>query len=95
MRKIDPLVVEYQHDKHRPRESEALLILQKIASLVKPIMRQRDWKVGTLSEFYPAQKNLLGLNINAGQKICLRLRYPSDERQFLPLEQVVDTMLHE
>ena len=95
MREIDPLVVEYQHDKHRPRESEALLILQKIASLVKPIMRQRDWKIGTLSEFYPAQKNLLGLNINAGQKICLRLRYPSDERQFLPLEQVVDTMLHE
>lgn len=95
MREIDPLVLEYQHDKHRPREAEALHMLQKIVSLVKPIMRQRGWKVGTLSEFYPSQRNLLGLNINAGQKICLRLRYPSDERQFLPLEQVVDTMLHE
>ncbi|KAL2821726.1 WLM domain-containing protein [Aspergillus cavernicola] len=95
MRELDPLVLEYQHDKHRPRESEALLVLQKIASLVKPIMRRRSWKVGTLCEFYPQQRNLLGLNVNAGQKICLRLRYPSDQNQFLPLEQVVDTMLHE
>ncbi|KAE8140699.1 WLM domain-containing protein [Aspergillus pseudotamarii] len=95
MREIDPLVFEYQHDRHRPRESEALTMLKKIASLVKPIMRRRAWKVGTLSEFYPHQQNLLGLNINRGQKICLRLRYPYDERQFLPLEQVVDTMLHE
>jgi hypothetical protein len=95
MRELDPLVSEYQHDKHRPREAEALLMLRKIASLVKPIMRQRAWRVGTLCEFYPQQRNLLGLNVNAGQKICLRLRYPSDERQFLPLEQVVDTMLHE
>lgn len=95
MREIDPLVFEYQHDRHRSRESEALTMLKKIASLVKPIMRRRTWKVGTLSEFYPHQQNLLGLNINRGQKICLRLRYPYDERQFLPLEQVVDTMLHE
>ena len=33
--------------------------------------------------------------MNRGQKICLRLRYPGDKNQFLPLEQVVDTMLHE
>jgi hypothetical protein len=95
MREIDPLVAEYQHDKGKLREAEALSTLQKIASLVKPIMRQRSWRVGTLCEFYPAERNLLGLNINQGQKICLRLRYPSDERQFLPIEQVVDTMLHE
>lgn len=95
MREIDPLVLEYQHDKHRPRESEALMVLRKVASLVKPIMRRRDWKVGTLAEFYPNQRNLLGLNINGGLKICLRLRYASDQRQFLPVQDVVDTMLHE
>ncbi|KAE8150304.1 WLM domain-containing protein [Aspergillus avenaceus] len=95
MREQDPLVFEYQHDKHRPRESEALLMLRKIASLVKPIMRRRNWLVGTLSEMYPPQRNLLGLNYNGGQKICLRLRYASDERQFLPMDEVVDTMLHE
>ncbi|KAI4182597.1 MAG: hypothetical protein L6R41_005885 [Letrouitia leprolyta] len=91
----DPLVLEYQHEKSRPREAEALQTLRKVASLVKPIMRQRSWRVGILTEFYPPEQNLLGLNWNRGQKICLRLRYPGDERQFLPLEQVVDTMLHE
>jgi hypothetical protein len=30
-----------------------------------------------------------------GRKILLRLRYAGDANQFLPLEQVVDTMLHE
>ena len=92
---IDPCVSEYQHEKHRPREKEALEALRKIASLVKPIMRQRGWRVGVLTEFYPQETNLLGLNVNKGQRICLRLRYPGDERQFLPLEQVTDTMLHE
>ncbi|KAG5999907.1 hypothetical protein E4U54_001618 [Claviceps lovelessii] len=38
---------------------------------------------------------LLGLNVNRGMKICLRLRYPGDRNQFLPTENVVDTMLHE
>ncbi|KAJ5887529.1 hypothetical protein N7495_007570 [Penicillium taxi] len=95
MREQDTLILEYRHEKKRPRESEALLILRKVASVVKPIMRQRSWRVGALCEFYPGQKNLLGINVNSGQKICLRLRYPSDERQFLPFEEVVDTMLHE
>ena len=91
----DSTVSEYQHEKHRPREAEALHTLRKVASLVKPIMRQRGWRVGVLTEFYPPETNLLGLNWNKGQKICLRLRYPGDANQFLPLEQVVDTMLHE
>ncbi|KAL8991799.1 MAG: hypothetical protein Q9169_007638 [Polycauliona sp. 2 TL-2023] len=95
MQEQDPLVSEYQHEKTRPREADALQTLRKIASLVKPIMRQRGWRVSILTEFYPPEQNLLGLNWNRGQKICLRLRYPGDERQFLPLEQVVDTMLHE
>ncbi|KAJ5305998.1 hypothetical protein PENANT_c047G06867 [Penicillium antarcticum] len=95
MREFDTLISEYRHEKKRPRESEALFILRKVASLVKPIMRQRAWRVGALCEFFPQQRNLLGLNVNHGQKICLRLRYPSDQKQFLPIEEVVDTMLHE
>ncbi|PGH07236.1 hypothetical protein AJ79_06340 [Helicocarpus griseus UAMH5409] len=94
MRELDPLVSEFQHLKAKPREAEALTTLRKIASLVKPIMRQRGWRVGTLAEFYP-ERSLLGININRGEKICLRLRYPSDDKQFLPLDQVLDTMLHE
>ncbi|KAG8526966.1 uncharacterized protein KY384_008395 [Bacidia gigantensis] len=91
----DPSVSEYQHEKHRAREADALHMLRKIASLVKPIMRQRGWRVGVLTEFFPEERNLLGLNINKGERICLRLRHAGDERQFMPIEQVTDTMLHE
>ncbi|KAF8865284.1 WLM-domain-containing protein [Acephala macrosclerotiorum] len=95
MPEIDALVSNYSHLDKLPREKDAIHSLKKIASLVKPIMRARGWRVGTLAEFYPEQQNLLGINYNKGQKICLRLRYPGDKNQFLPLEQVVDTMLHE
>lgn len=92
---LEPLVNNFEHLSEKRRAAEALEKLKKIASLVKPLMRQRNWRVGTLAEFYPAEHNLLGLNINQGQKICLRLRYPGDDTQFLPIENVVDTMLHE
>ncbi|KAI1618510.1 WLM domain-containing protein [Exophiala viscosa] len=92
---MDPLVDQFQHLTDKRRGSEALQMLQKIASIVKPLMRQRNWRVGVLAEFYPHERNLLGLNINRGEKICLRLRYPGDDTQFLPFENIVDTMLHE
>ncbi len=95
MHEHDPLISEYSHEAHRPRAPEALQTLRKVASLIKPLMRQRNWHVNILAEFWPDDKNLLGLNHNGGQKICLRLRYPYDENQFLPMENVVDTMLHE
>ncbi|KAK3394646.1 WLM domain-containing protein [Podospora didyma] len=91
----DLLVGSFSHLKDLDREKDALHTLKKIASLVKPIMRPRGWHVGQLAEFYPSERNLLGLNVNRGEKILLRLRYPGDRNQFLPFEQVVDTMLHE
>ncbi|KAF3764384.1 WLM-domain-containing protein [Cryphonectria parasitica EP155] len=94
-REHDAQVLSYRHIRELPRADEALHSLRKIASLVKPIMRARGWKVSELCEFYPSQQNLLGLNVNRGQKIMLRLRYPGDRSQFLPIEQVTDTMLHE
>jgi hypothetical protein len=60
MPELDALISEYSHLKNLPREKEALHALQKIASLVKPIMRARSWTVGTLAEFYPDSHNLLG-----------------------------------
>ncbi|KAL0935042.1 WLM domain-containing protein [Colletotrichum truncatum] len=91
----DALVLSYSHLPDFPRAKDALQILKKVASLVKPIMRARGWKVRELAEFYPDQANLLGLNVNRGQRILIRLRYPGDRSLFLPIEQVVDTMLHE
>ena len=60
MAEIDPLILSYSHLAHLPRAKEALHALKKVASLVKPIMRARGWKVGQLTEFYPDQPNLLG-----------------------------------
>jgi hypothetical protein len=56
----DALISAYSHLGKLKRGDEALLTLRKISSLVKPIMRARSWRVGTLAEFYPDQKNLLG-----------------------------------
>ncbi|UZP33080.1 hypothetical protein NXS19_000896 [Fusarium pseudograminearum] len=95
MSEHDALVLSYSHLAKLPRASEALQTLKKVASIVKPIMRARNWKVRQLAEFYPEQHNLLGLNVNRGAKICLRLRHAGDRNQFMPIENVVDTMLHE
>ena len=111
MREIDAHFDAYEHLDHLPRAKEALLTLRKAASLVKPMMRKRGWKVGTLAEFLPDAPQLLGeswlaifkrlcsipvgLNINKTDKILLRLRYHHDSRQFVPVEQVIDTLLHE
>jgi hypothetical protein len=58
----DPLVFSFSHLKDFPREKDALHTLKKIASLVKPIMRARGWKVTELAEFFPDQANLLGMS---------------------------------
>lgn len=95
MLKTDTVILKYQHQMFRPREAEALEILRKVASLVEPIMRRRRWKVKLLAEFYPPKESLMGLNWSRGDKICLRLRNPSEERKFLPMEYLVNIMLHE
>ncbi|KAI0106003.1 WLM-domain-containing protein [Daldinia grandis] len=92
---LDPLVLSYSHLINFPRENDGLRTLRKVASLVKPLMRARKWYVGQLTEFYPNEHNLLGLNVDGGRRICLRLRYAHDRNQFLPIAEVVDTMLHE
>lgn len=65
MSEHDLLVFSYVHLANFPRANEALHTLRKIASLVKPIMRARGWKVGELAEFYPNQANLLGMLCSA------------------------------
>jgi hypothetical protein len=64
MAEHDALISGYSHLNKFPREREALHALKKIASLVKPIMRARNWKVGTLAEFWPDQQNLLGMKLS-------------------------------
>ncbi|GAB7354754.1 hypothetical protein MBLNU459_g5161t2 [Dothideomycetes sp. NU459] len=91
----DSLFHSYEHLTGLPQPEEALKRLRKIASLVKPIMRKRGWQIQVLTEFMPDDARLLGLNINRTYKICVRLRYSHNPGTFLPIEQAVDTMLHE
>ncbi|KAI9502644.1 hypothetical protein GGI25_005590 [Coemansia spiralis] len=81
--------------KCRPNSSDALVLLQRIAAQVRPIMQKRGWKVTMLREFYPRSPNLLGLNVNHGLEIRIRLRGPYNDSQFLIYEDLVGTMLHE
>lgn len=79
----------------KPREDEARDILEKVARQVQPIMRKRKWKVKILSEFCPPNPALLGLNVDGGAEVKLRLRRQNNEWDFFPYEQILDTMLHE
>jgi hypothetical protein len=56
----DVWVLSYEHLKGHPRSNEALTLLQRIASLVKPIMRKHGWRLPVLAEFFPESPNLLG-----------------------------------
>ncbi|KAK5736123.1 hypothetical protein LTR17_007645 [Elasticomyces elasticus] len=95
LKEDEALFNSYEHLQGLQRGDAALKLLRQVASLVKPIMRKRGWKVQILAEFLPQESNLLGLNVNRGYKICIRLRYHNNPDLFLPTEEVVDTMLHE
>ncbi|KAL3229228.1 DNA-dependent metalloprotease WSS1 [Nakaseomyces bracarensis] len=79
----------------KPGKEDALKLLKDIAHRVSLLMRENGFKVTTLVEFYPRDRSLLGMNVNHGQKIMLRLRDPLDEFRFLPWESLMGTMLHE
>ncbi|KAJ1643111.1 hypothetical protein LPJ64_005084 [Coemansia asiatica] len=81
--------------KRRSNPNKALELLHRIAAQVRPIMEKRGWKVGTLREFFPNNPNLLGLNVNHGQEIRIRLRPSFDDKKFLIYEDLLGTMLHE
>jgi hypothetical protein len=126
----DTWVQSITHLKDMPRAVTALEMLQKTASLVKPIMRRHGWVLPVLAEFFPENPGLLGTfehiraaievliplfvrtqsvvtgvskpastdystDVNMGQQILVRLRYAGSPDAFLPLEDVVGTMLHE
>ncbi|CEL97982.1 unnamed protein product [Vitrella brassicaformis CCMP3155] len=74
-------------------DGKAKRMLQDASDLVRPIMCKRRWQVELMREFKPDVKELLGLNINRGQEVKIRVRYNNDD--FVPYEQVIGTVLHE
>jgi len=91
----DVWVLSYEHLKGLPKPDEALTLLRKIASRVKPIMRKHHWRLPILAEFFPDNPGLLGMNLDAGRQIFLRLRPAFAADTFLPEEDTIYTMLHE
>ncbi|KAI0684766.1 WLM domain-containing protein [Cytidiella melzeri] len=91
----ETLVKSHTHLKDRPHADKALHMLQRVASLVKPIMKKHKWVLPVLSEFFPESPNLVGLNINRGEKILLRLRPAHASDTFYDEDEIVGTMLHE
>lgn len=56
----DTFVNSFTHLEDRYNAAQALHMLKRIASLVKPIMKKRAWVLPLLSEFFPNNSKLLG-----------------------------------
>lgn len=55
----DP-VKEYKALVKKPRHAEALQLLKRLASQVKPVLINHNWTIKNLVEFFPTNPNLLG-----------------------------------
>jgi len=85
-----------------PERSRAEAMLRSLSNDpgVVECMRRRGWKVGRLCEMFPEGKVgvsevcVMGLNVNKGQKILLRLR-TDDLRGFRKMESVRKVLFHE
>lgn len=56
----DVWVLSYEHLRGHPRSDQALTLLQRVASSVKPIMRRHGWRLPVLAEFFPDIPALVG-----------------------------------
>ena len=77
------------------RKDEAKQLLDRLASICGPVMGRRQWRVKCLKEFFPTNAGLLGMNVNRGASILIRLRPGHDKDSFLPWHEVLGTMVHE
>ncbi|KAF9048273.1 WLM-domain-containing protein [Hymenopellis radicata] len=62
---------------HLPKPDTALALLRRLSedAAIQHVMRKHEFSVGVLTELAPHEHpQLLGLNVNAGQQIKLRLR---------------------
>ena len=82
--------------RHKKGIEMAQNLLIQLANHVWPIMKKRNWKVRNLVEFLPSNPNLLGLNINRGREIKIRLRPAHcSDGEFYPFHHLLGTLLHE
>lgn len=81
--------------KKQPLKEDALDIMHELAKLVSPLMSRHNFHVGLFCEMFPKSQNLLGLNVNGGLKIMIRLRQHHNNLQFISKSELIGTVLHE
>lgn len=91
----DILIYKIQHLTQFKNSDIGQKTLERVSNIMKPLLREHNWKVGMLAEFLPKEAGLLGLNCGSGMTIHVRMRHHSDPNQFLPFESIMDTALHE
>lgn len=77
------------------RSDEAKSLLKRLVVVCSSVMTSRGWHVKCLKEFYPSNAGLLGMNVNRGASILIRLRPGFDKDSFLPWHDILGTMVHE
>lgn len=78
-----------------PNPALAKDLLERLRLTTAKVVENRKWRVPVLKEFYPKNRSLLGLNVNRGKSIMIRLREGHDQMTFLPWESVLGTLVHE
>lgn len=71
----DMFVQSFTHLSDMPKSDRALAMLQKVASLVKPIMRKHGWVLAVLSEFFPGSPNLVGKTTSIHSHMVVFVHY--------------------
>ena len=76
-------------------DESAKKLLVTACEVVKPIMMKRSWRVVIVKEFIPRNDRLLGVNVNRGMEVRIRLREGKNSTRLFPFEDIVGTLLHE
>lgn len=69
-------IIKVSHLQNLIRANDAKNLLYRAGKAVGPLLQRRKWKIYHLTEFYPNNSSLHGLNVNQGQVIKIRLRTP-------------------
>ena len=78
-----------------PNSALAKDLLERLRLATAPVVAKHKWRVPLLKEFYPQNRSLLGLNVNRGASIMIRLRDGQDQFSFLPWHCLLGTLVHE
>ena len=76
-------------------DATAQRLLQQAVKLGNVLLKRHRWTVVRVSEFWPRNKSLLGLNVNMGEHIKVRMRYPDNKNRFYAFEEIMCTLIHE